>query len=124
MKTLGVALGFLLVSGFFSILNAQSQEKSTASLSDADRAIVQSWLEQEIQPYEARIEHDRLILPSDDRYVTCAFLRVYRVKREFPSSDVTRPDGYTTCVGSSRFTMKSSANPKVERMPTENVRAK
>ena len=33
---------------------------------------------------------------------------IFRVKREFVGSDVTRPSGYTTCVGATRFTMKSS----------------
>ena len=121
MKTLGLSV--LLVSGFFSTLGAQSQEKSAAPLSDADRAIVQSWLEQAKQSDEVRIEGDRLIFPSDDRNAMCAFLRVYRVKRESPGSDVTRPAGYTTCVGGARFTMKSSANPEVEVASPERAQS-
>jgi hypothetical protein len=123
MKSLGASL-VLLTSAFLSNLSAQSQPLASSPPSDADRAIIQSWSEQANQTQEARIEGDRLILPTDDRNATCAFLRVYRVKRERPGSDLTRPAGYTTCVGASRFTMKSSAKPKVEQTPMENVQAK
>ena len=122
MKSLSASL--LMVSAFCSNLGAQSQPTSSTTLSDADRAIIQSWSEQASQTQEARIEGDRLILPIDERNAMCAFLRVYRVKRERPGSDLTRPAGYTTCVGASRFTMKSSAKPKVQQTPTENAQAK
>ena len=124
MKTLGASLLFLVVSGFFSNLSAQSQPLASTPPSDADRAIIQSWSEQANQTQEARIEGDRLILPTDDHNATCAFLRVYRVKRETPGSDLTRPAGYTTCVSTSRFTTKSSSKPQAERKPTETVSAK
>ncbi|HZS98837.1 MAG TPA: hypothetical protein VFA40_18780 [Terriglobales bacterium] len=122
MKSLSASL--LMVSAFLSNLSAQSQPTSSTTLSDADRAIIQSWSEQASQTQEARIEGDRLILPIDERNAMCAFLRVYRVKRERPGSDLTRPAGYTTCVGASRFTMKSSAKPKVQQTPMENAQAK
>jgi hypothetical protein len=124
MKTLSVSLFFLMVSGFFGNLSAQSQATSSSPTSDADRAIVQSWSEVAKQPQEARIEGGRLILPVDHRNAVCAFLRVYRVKRETPDSDATRPAGYTTCVSTSRFTTKNSTKPQSERRPTENVQSK
>ena len=104
MKTLSASLLVLMVAGLFSNIDAQSQK---SSLSDSDRAIVQSW-SQAAQPRDSRIEGDRLILPSDDRDNTCAFLRVYRMKRDASGSDFTRPAGYTTCVSAARFSMKSS----------------
>ena len=105
MKSLTAAILFLMLAGPSSVI-AQSQSDKT-SLSDADRAIVEAWL-QTSQPGDARMEGDRLILPSDGRDNTCAFLRVYRMKRDVPGSDVTRPAGYTTCVSAARFSMKSS----------------
>lgn len=123
MKILGASLLFLFVSGLFSSVAAQSEKKSPPPLSDADRAIVQSWAET-YQPQEARIEGDRLILPVDERNAVCAFLRVYRVKRYIPGSDATRPAGYTTCVGASRFTMKSSSKPQAGQTSAESARAK
>lgn len=123
MKSLGALLLFLFVSGLFSSVAAQAEKKSLAPLNDADRAIVQLWAEA-YQPQEARIEGDRLILPVDERNAMCAFLRVYRVKRDIPGSDATRPAGYTTCVGASRFTMKSSSTPQPVQTPTEVERSK
>src|SRR5215813_12416894 len=98
MKTLCVLLTFLF-SGC-SILLAQVQNKD-ASISEADRAIVQSWQDHANTSDEATIDHDVLVLPTDPDNSTCAFLRVYRMKREVPKSDITRPAGYTTCVGTS-----------------------
>jgi hypothetical protein len=123
MKTLSAVVFLLMVSGFFSNLSAQSQNNSLPT-SDADRAIIAAWAEQASQQREARIEDDRIILPVDEHNSMCAFMRVYRMKRVIPGSDATRPAGYTTCVGASRFTMKSSAKPQAERTPTESIEAK
>lgn len=124
MKALSASVLAFTVLVSLSKLSAQSQPASSSPLSDSDRAIVQSWSEEASQIREARIEGDRLILPTDDRNAICAFLRVYRVKRITPGSDSTRPAGYTTCVGASRFSMKSSAKPQEEGAPTQNVRSK
>jgi len=105
MKAMGTSLLVLTLASPYSLI-AQSQPEA-APLSDSNRAIIQAWSKAN-HPSEARIEGDRLILPSDERDNTCAFLRVYRMKRQFPGSDLTRPAGYTTCVSASRFTMKSS----------------
>ncbi|HWZ83240.1 MAG TPA: hypothetical protein VNW47_11470 [Terriglobales bacterium] len=113
MKTLGT-FHFITLAMPSSVI-AQSQ---TTPLSDSNRAIIQSWSAAN-HSGEARIEGDRLILPSDDRDSTCAFMRVYRMKRDVPGSDVTRPAGYTTCVNAARFTMRSSAKPQVLREPTD-----
>jgi hypothetical protein len=39
---------------------------------------------------------------------SCAYMRTYRVKRDRPASDMTRPAGYTICVPFKRFEMKSA----------------
>ena len=38
----------------------------------------------------------------------CAFIRTYRVRRENKGSDVVTPAGYTTCVPSRRFEVRSA----------------
>jgi hypothetical protein len=38
----------------------------------------------------------------------CAYIRTYRVKRQARGSDVVAPAGYTTCVPSGRFEMRSA----------------
>jgi hypothetical protein len=112
MKTLGAPFLLLLISGLCSNLNAQPKQPSVQS-GAADPAIVAAWAEADNHPNEARIENDRLILPTDDRSAMCAYLRVYRMKRETPGSDITRPAGYTTCVPTSQFNiMKSSGSHK------------
>jgi hypothetical protein len=116
MKTVGAFL--LFVSAACGQVIAQSQ-KPAITFSEPDRAIIQAWSEQPNLASEARIEGDRLLLPSDDRDNTCAFMRVYRMKRDVPGSDVTRPAGYTTCVNAARFTMKTSAKPQLLREPTD-----
>jgi hypothetical protein len=116
MKTVGAFL--LFISAVCCQLSAQSQ-KPSITFNQPDHAIIQAWSEQPNLGGEARIEGDRLILPSDDRDNTCAFMRVYRMKRDVPGSDVTRPAGYTTCVNAARFTMKTSAKPQLLREPTE-----
>jgi hypothetical protein len=80
MKTLGAPFLLLVISGFCSNLNAQAKHPSVLSGAD-DRAIVAAWSEADNHSNEARIENDRLILPTDDRTATCAYLRVYRMKR-------------------------------------------
>jgi hypothetical protein len=114
MKTLGLSLIFVLLSGLFSVLGAQAQEQAITALTDLDRQILHSWVQKAKQADDARIDNDVLILPSDDRDAMCAFMRIYRVKREFRGSDVTRPAGYTTCVPAARFTMKSTVEVKEE----------
>jgi hypothetical protein len=111
MKTLGAPFLLLAISGFCSNLNAQLKQTPVLPDSD-DQAIVAAWSEADNQSNEARIENDRLILPTNDRSAMCAYLRVYRMKREVPGSDITRPAGYTTCVRTSQFNMKSSGEHK------------
>ncbi len=47
-----------------------------------------------------------LTLGQDDR--TCLTLRTYRVARVDPESDTTRPAGYSTCLPSVRFQLKTA----------------
>ena len=38
----------------------------------------------------------------------CAYMRTYRVRREYRGSDEVSPAGYTTCVSSNRFEVRSA----------------
>jgi hypothetical protein len=38
----------------------------------------------------------------------CAYIRTYRVRREYANSDVVTPAGYTACTPSQRFELRSA----------------
>jgi hypothetical protein len=44
----------------------------------------------------------------------CAFLRTYRVKRPYSGSDVVTPAGYSTCLPSRRFELKSAVDTQTQ----------
>jgi hypothetical protein len=44
---------------------------------------------------------------QEDSASTCYSIRNYRMKRDDPETDVTRPDGYSTCQPATRFAVKS-----------------
>jgi hypothetical protein len=50
----------------------------------------------------------RRILTSEENQSTCYTLRTYRVARDSPDSDSTHPAGYTTCVPSTRYGLKTA----------------
>jgi hypothetical protein len=49
----------------------------------------------------------------------CAYMRTYRVRREHRGSDAVRPAGYTTCVPSKRFEVRSAVQVQSEPAPRE-----
>ena len=49
----------------------------------------------------------------------CAYIRTYRVKREYRNSDAVSPAGYTTCVPSARFGVRSAV--QVQSEPAERT---
>ncbi len=51
-------------------------------------------------------------IPLDRSKVTCYSIRGYRVTRDDPESDSTRPSGYSTCQPSDRFQMKDADGPQ------------
>jgi hypothetical protein len=50
----------------------------------------------------------RQALEMEENQPTCYMLRTYRVARESPDSDATRPAGYTTCQPSTRYGLKTA----------------
>jgi hypothetical protein len=49
----------------------------------------------------------------------CAYMRTYRVKREYRNSDAVSPAGDTTCVPSARFEVRSAVEVQGEPAPRE-----
>jgi hypothetical protein len=50
------------------------------------------------------------IMTLEENLPVCYMLRIYRVARESPDSDSTRPAGYTTCPRASRFQFKTAVD--------------
>jgi hypothetical protein len=50
----------------------------------------------------------------DSSDTSCAYMRTYRVKRQARSSDVVAPAGYTTCVPTRRFEMRSAVETRTD----------
>jgi hypothetical protein len=63
-----------------------------------------SWLP---PPLNSRMEH---ILTLEQNEATCYTLRTYRVARETPDSDSTRPAGYSTCQRATRFQLRTAVD--------------
>jgi hypothetical protein len=45
---------------------------------------------------------------GDNAETFCAYMRTYRVKRKYRGSDVVRPAGYTKCVPTQRFELRTA----------------
>lgn len=110
MKTSGLCFVLILLAGSFSALCAQSEEQNFGKSNiRTDPAAIQSWLSRSEQAQGQRMRDDNLIISQElVGSEICAYMRTYRVKREARGSDVTRPAGYTTCVPSARFAIKSA----------------
>ena len=60
------------------------------------------------------------ILTLEENQPVCYTLRTYRVARESPDSDSTRPAGYSTCPRASRFQFKTAVDTReIEPRETE-----
>ena len=56
---------------------------------------------------EPRMPH---IVTLEQNDATCYSIRAYRVVRQNPDSDAVRPAGYSTCIRSSRFQLKTAVD--------------
>jgi hypothetical protein len=54
--------------------------------------------------------HSPHIIPLEQNQATCYTLRTYRVARENPDSDSTRPAGYSTCQRAARFQLRTAVD--------------
>jgi hypothetical protein len=106
MKTLGLYFGLILLAGSLAISAAQTDKQSGTASASAGQ-------ESNLDPStlaKMSVRRDAVFSAEDD--VTCAFMRTYRVKRAGHGTDAVRPDGYTTCVPTSRMTLKSTVEIK------------
>jgi hypothetical protein len=107
-----------LVLVALAISQAQQPQAQTATNSRNEQATVQKadTPAQNLSSNDARYYS----LPGSDRVSDesaesfCAFLQTFRVKRPYRDSDLVTPAGYTTCVPSKRFELRST----VETQPT------
>jgi hypothetical protein len=74
-----------------------SDNEGTISGNDADVS----------RTLDSRAQHI-LTLQQDEN--TCYTIRTYRVARESPDSDSTRPAGYSTCQRATRFQLKEAVD--------------
>jgi hypothetical protein len=58
-----------------------------------------------VRPLDSHTQH---ILTLGQNEATCYTLRTYRVTRDDPKSDTTRPAGYATCQRSTRFQLRTT----------------
>ncbi len=105
MKTLTLSL--LL---FCLIATAQAQTPSAQPKNDQPAS--QQW--RSTDPY-FRLQPDR----TQTAETFCAYMRTYRVKRQYRDTDVVAPAGYTTCVPSNRFELHSAVQVETDRAPQE-----
>ena len=98
---------FLLLICLF----ATAQAQTPSSQPNSDQPGVQD--SRSTEPFYFRLEPDRT-QPVES---FCAYMRTYRVKRQHRGSDVVSPAGYTTCVPSKRFELRSAVEMQKDRAP-------
>ncbi len=106
MKILSLSL---LLCCSFAIGQAQTlstDSKTNQPVAQASRST---------EPFYFRLEPDRT--QSLESY--CAYMRTYRVKKQYHNSDVVTPAGYTTCVPSKRFELRSAVEVQKEPAPRD-----
>ncbi len=120
MKTLGLCS--LLLFALASIgpaqvlLSAPAQDASRAPILNPDKDEFQKWLA------HARTQEWKTDdVPPSTWFAggesSCAFMRTYRVERERRGSDAVRLAGYTKCVPTKRFELKSAVQVQPEPSP-------
>ncbi len=106
MKILSLSL---LLFGLF----ATAQGQTSSSLPNTDQPAAQDL--RSAEPFYFRLQPDRT-QPVES---FCAYMRTYRVKRQQRNSDVVSPAGYTTCVPSKRFELRSAVEVQKDPAPRE-----
>ena len=81
------------------LANGQSLSENEGAISGNDSDVTRM--------LDSRAQH-LLTLQQDEK--TCYTIRAYRVIRESPDSDSTRPAGYSTCQPTTRFQLKDAVD--------------
>jgi hypothetical protein len=109
---MGMRKWVLCILSFVTVMPfswSQATQKATDDRADAQNSQANAGT------YHFRIEPERTF--SETPGVYCAYLRTYRVKREYPGSDVVRPAGYSECVPTQRFEVKRALHTQDEASP-------
>ncbi len=101
MKLLSV---FLLLLGSVSLCFAASDSRSDDSTRHSASPLI-------FQGYDYDTRQLRLADGESGKPVICYKIRSYHVIREGQDSDVTRPDGYSTCELGTQFAVKKATAP-------------
>ncbi|MBZ5657340.1 MAG: hypothetical protein LAO56_18895 [Acidobacteriia bacterium] len=107
MKTLGLCSVLLFALASIAPAQVSSEDASRAPILNPDKDEFQQWLAHASTPGRT-IDDVRASTWSAEGDSFCAFMRTYRVKREHRGSDVAHLAGYTKCVPTKRFEMKSA----------------
>jgi hypothetical protein len=98
----------LLLSLLISLCVATAAAQSASSNNPGNERTVEPENDSVvIRPLDSRMQHI-LTLQQDEK--TCYTIRTYRVARESPDSDSTRPAGYSTCQRATRFQLKEAVD--------------
>ncbi len=112
MKILGLC--FVLMFALVQLSLAQASPQPATG----DQAEILNPQSSADQPFVLNLEPNRDLV--DDSEVFCAYMRTYRVRREYSGSDAVAPAGYTTCVPTRRFELKSAVQvEKKEPVPRQ-----
>jgi hypothetical protein len=96
-----------LLLGLFSVVTVTAQsglDKNADSSSSAPASRDDSRV---IRPLDSGT---RRILTLEQSEAECYTLRTYRVMRDDPKSDTTRPAGYSTCQRATRFQLRTTVD--------------
>jgi hypothetical protein len=103
MKYPGLIVLLVLLSASLAHGQHVVQPQRWSHLSASDQSLVDAWKAAATDGGEFRIEEDRIVSAGGEGNDSCAYMRTYRVRREFRGSDITRPAGYLTCVPMAKF---------------------
>jgi hypothetical protein len=98
----------LLILTCVATIAAQSSDKRADSSSATTTQTAQATTESRndtVRPVDSNTPH---ILTLEQNEATCYTLRTYRVTRDDPKSDTTKPAGYSTCQRATRFQLRTT----------------
>lgn len=96
-------------------LLATSQAQTSSTPPQNDKVSAQD--SRPTEPFYFRLEPERARPDAEESF--CAYMRTYRVKRHDRDSDVVSPAGYTTCVPSKRFELRSAVQVQTGSAPRD-----
>lgn len=108
MKLLSVIFLFL---GSVSLCFAASDFRSDETLHSPSLLTFQGFEEQQSSQTSQEARQLKFAAGESGKPVICYKIRSYHVIREGQDSDVTRPDGYSTCQFATQFAVKKATAP-------------